>query len=139
MRPLPSGLPSVLCVLAVLWGCSGNQQKSAPAATTQLGQWPDPVGNVDLQLPATATAEFALLDIGLVIFDPGVPADAASHSKEGIFPEIRKAEARYLPYLLRQTLVETQAWGAVRVLPKPDKSSELQLTGKILPACRSRK
>jgi hypothetical protein len=122
----------ILCVLAALCACSGNQQKSLPESTTQLEQWPGPVGEVDLRLPVGATAEFALLDIGLVIFDPGIPENAASHSKEGIFPEIRKAEARYLPYLLRETLVKTQAWGAVRVLPKPDKSSELLVTGKIL-------
>lgn len=123
----------ILCICAALWACSGNQEKSArDPQVALLEQWPGPLGHVDLRRSAGALDDFSLLDIGLVIFDPGVPLDAARHSKEGIFPEIRKAEARYLPYLLRQALVKTEAWGAVRVLPKPDTSSELLLTGKIL-------
>jgi hypothetical protein len=123
----------ILCMCTVLWACSGNQEKSArDPQVALLEQWPGPLGHVDLRQSAGALDNFSLLDIGLVIFDPGVPLDAARHSKEGIFPEIRKAEARYLPYLLRQALVKTEAWGAVRVLPKPDTSSELLLTGKIL-------
>ena len=67
----------LVCVLSTLGACSGNQQKSAPESTAALDQWPNPVGIVDLRLPATETAEVAALDIGLVIFDPGVPRDPA--------------------------------------------------------------
>jgi hypothetical protein len=77
-------------------------------------------------------AESAMLDVGLAIFDPGIPADAASHSKQGIFPEIRKAEAQYMPVLLRRALLAANAWGVVRVLPDEQQSSELLVTGKIL-------
>lgn len=71
------------------------------------------------------------LDVGIVAFDPGIPADASTHSKLGIFPEIRKAEAKYLPVMLRTALVESGAWGVVRVLPEALESSELLVTGAI--------
>ncbi len=88
-----------------------------------------PVGDVALQ--RRATADGTLLDVGVVIFDPGIPADASTHGALGIFPEIRRAEARYLPVLLRQALVESGAWGAVRVLPEATLLPELLVTGAI--------
>jgi hypothetical protein len=45
---------------------------------------------------------------------------------------IRKAEARYFPYLLRQTLAQSQQWGVVRVMPDDYQSAELLIRGKIL-------
>ncbi|MEZ5572384.1 MAG: hypothetical protein R3E64_10215 [Halioglobus sp.] len=92
-----------------------------------------------LLLPCTAPSIAAgvadgenTLDVGLVIFDPGIPADASTHSKLGIFPEIRKAEAKYMPVMLRERLVSSGEWGVVRVLPEPQDSSELLVTGTIV-------
>ena len=90
-----------------------------------------PVGNVTLRVEQS-TAEDAMLDVGLAIFDPGIPADGSTHSKLGIFPEIRKAEAQFMPVLLRQVLLASNAWGVVRVLPDEQNSSELLVTGTIL-------
>jgi hypothetical protein len=89
------------------------------------------VGNVAL-LEARDQSDAALLDVGLAIFDPGIPADQSSHSKLGIFPEIRKAEAQFIPVYLRQVLVASGGWGVVRVLPEAEEASELLVTGKIL-------
>jgi hypothetical protein len=81
---------------------------------------------------AGQSAVEGLLDVGLPIFDPGIPADASTHSKLGIFPEIRKAEAKYMPVMLREALVDSGDWGVVRVLPEATDSSELLVTGSIL-------
>ena len=91
---------------------------------------PLPVGEVVLEQRAGA-AENALLDVGVVIFDAGIPPDPSTHGALGIFPEIRRAEARYLPALLRQTLVDSNAWGAVRVMPETAVLPELLVTGTI--------
>jgi len=79
-----------------------------------------------------ATDGATALDVGVVVFDPGIPADASTHSKLGIFPEIRKAEAKYMPVMLREALVDSGAWGVVRVLPEALDSSELLVTGTLL-------
>lgn len=77
-------------------------------------------------------SESRLLDVGLVVFDPGIPADESTHSRLGIFPEIRRAEAKYLPVMLRQELLTSAHWGVVRVLPEARISSELLVTGTIV-------
>ncbi|MEH6634798.1 MAG: hypothetical protein V7700_04725 [Halioglobus sp.] len=88
-------------------------------------------GGMALHLSQQSTEKVAL-DVGLVIFNPGIPPDASTHSKLGIFPEIRKSEAKFMPVILRQVLINSGAWGVVRVLPEPLEASELLLTGKIL-------
>ncbi|MCZ6830845.1 MAG: hypothetical protein O7F73_14900 [Gammaproteobacteria bacterium] len=79
-----------------------------------------------------AGADTTRLDIGLVVFDAGIPEDPTHNKDLGIFPRIREAEARYLPFALRQTLVDTNQWGPVRVLPDPDPGTELLITGRII-------
>lgn len=71
-----------------------------------------------------------LLDINIAVFDPGYtePVDEDS----GIFPQVRKAEAGYIPYRLRETLQSTGHWGPVRVVPGTETNAELQITGKII-------
>ena len=67
--------------------------------------------------------EAELLDVGIGIFDPGV--DESGKEQEGVFPEVRKAEARFMPYKLMETLQMTGNWGVVRVIP--DRQSEMDL------------
>ncbi|MEP5764267.1 MAG: hypothetical protein ABJ308_06725 [Halieaceae bacterium] len=91
------------------------------------------VGNsVELQISSSGPSADEAMEIGIAVLDPGLAADSASNRKLGIFPEIREAEARYLPYALRRTLVDSNQWGAVRVLPELDPGYEVLLTGRIL-------
>ena len=60
----------------------------------------------------TGLPEEARLDVGLLIFDPGLPPEG-EELPEGLHPGIRSAEAHYLPCLLRQTLQRTRQWGDV--------------------------
>jgi hypothetical protein len=72
------------------------------------------------------------LEISLVVLDPGIERDSSRDRQQGIYPEIREAEASYLPYALRRTLVDSNHWGAVRVLPEPEASAEVLITGRIV-------
>ncbi len=76
--------------------------------------------------------EQVLLDVNVVVFNPGVTEEAEPDEEEAVFPQVRKAEARYVPYVLRNTLEKTNQWGAVRVLPDPDPTAEITVTGTIL-------
>jgi hypothetical protein len=73
----------------------------------------------------------AALNVSIVVFDPGVPADRSLHRDLQIFPRIREIEAMLLPFVLRDTLAETAEWGAVRVVPEPDVGAELHVTGVV--------
>jgi hypothetical protein len=74
----------------------------------------------------------AQLDVGIVVFDPGIPDDVATHSERGIFPSIRQAEARFLPVNLRRTLQDSGEWGSVRVMPESGVLAGLLVQGRIL-------
>ena len=86
----------------------------------------------ELQLLEGEPGAGAALEVGLLLFDDGVESDTEDNRREGIFPEIRAAEAAYFPYALRRTLVDSNHWGAVRVMPGASSSSELLITGTIV-------
>ncbi len=113
-----------LCSLGVALICL------LPAACTT--QTVKKVNSVKVIKAELEVPQEALLDIGLVVFDPGIPDNEEIREKNNIFPQVRRAEARYLPYVLRNTLESTNQWGAVRSLPEPDPAAELLITGEIL-------
>ncbi len=62
-----------------------------------------------------------------MLFDPNLPEG----EDDFIFPEIRKAEARYMPFHLKRTLQDTGFWGGVWVLPEISEAIDLIVTGRI--------
>ena len=76
--------------------------------------------------------EAELLDIGILPFDPRIPEDPAVLEAGLIIPDVRRAEASFIAYHLKDTLEFTGHWGAVRVTPAPSNAVEVQLTGAIL-------
>tara|TARA_B100000446_G_scaffold115926_1_gene108091 strand:+ start:6668 stop:8059 length:1392 start_codon:yes stop_codon:yes gene_type:complete len=68
-----------------------------------------------------------LLDVGIVVFQP-----LASNMQRSQSPLVRKAEARYLPYVLKQTLEQSSRWGVVRVMPDRHGSAELAIEAILL-------
>jgi hypothetical protein len=91
----------------------------------------DPVELIQAQ---TEIPEDQLLDVGIQVFDPGLPQDGEALAKleaEGVFPDLRKSEARYIPFQLMQTLQSTGFWGAVRLVPAAN-VVDVMVTGTIL-------
>jgi len=72
------------------------------------------------------------LDVSIAQFDPGIPADPALYGDLQVFPRVREIESMFLPFVLRETLVESKQWGAVRVVPQPDPAAEVLVTGAIV-------
>lgn len=76
--------------------------------------------------------DFSKLNVAVAVFDPGIPDDISIHRDLDVFPRIRKIEALFLPFVLRDTLAQSGEWGAVRVVPDSDESAELLVTGTIV-------
>lgn len=74
----------------------------------------------------------AELNISIAVFDPGVPDDPLETGRERVLPEVREIEALLLPFMLREALVETNEWGAVRVVPQSEDAAELLVSGEIV-------
>ena len=82
--------------------------------------------------PVQGARDVSALDVSVAVFDPGIPADPSLHRDLDVFPRIRNIEALFLPFILRETLVEMNEWGAIRVVPEPDAAAELLVTGTII-------
>lgn len=74
--------------------------------------------------------EAMLLDIGITEFVAGVPENN-DPDDTGVYAEIRSAEARYIPYHLKNTLQGTGHWGAVRVVPSRSAYTDILIGGEI--------
>jgi len=85
------------------------------------------VATLHLLVPAAE----ASLNVSIAIYDPGIPADASMHRDLQVFPKIREIESLFLPFVLRESLVGSGQWGAVRVIPEADPAAELMISGRI--------
>jgi len=108
-------LTTLLLLCAVLPACVSQTVKSTSVPA--------------IQNPSTQVAERLLLDVDVAIFDPGLEDYEDS---EQVYPEVRKAEASYMPTLLADSMQNSGAWGAVRVVPNAKQIADLTVTGKIL-------
>ncbi len=117
--PAGSSLAKIgLCLLAMtlLSACVNQTVKSTSVPSIQLAQEDIP--------------EELLLDLGIVIFDPGLDVDS---DQEFLYPEVRRAEARYMPYLLLEAIQSSAAWGAVRgVVPNDQQAMDVLVNGTIV-------
>jgi hypothetical protein len=84
----------------------------------------------ELEVASLDIAENMLLDVGIVNFEDGLPEEN-DPDDTGIYPEVREAETRYLPYHLKTTLQGTGYWGAVRVIPSRYVFTDVTLSGVI--------
>ena len=91
-----------------------------------------PVAPVVAQKATAEIPQDELLDVGIHLFDPSIPADEKEQEKQRIFADVRKAESRYMPLMLRDTLEGTGHWGQVRVLPADSSVSDLNIEGRIV-------
>jgi hypothetical protein len=77
--------------------------------------------------------EAQLLDVSVEILDPGLPeGEESALEEQGIFPDVRRSEARFIPVHLKRTLESTGNWGAVRVIPPGVGSSDVIVSGRII-------
>ena len=81
-------------------------------------------------LEPNAIPEELLLDVGIGIFEPGV--DASSKEEPGVYPKIREAEARFMPYQLMNTMQASGSWGTVRIIPQRQSEMDLWVEAEIL-------
>ena len=72
------------------------------------------------------------MDIGIMPLEPGIPEGEEALDNSLIIPDVRRAEARYIAYQLKDTLELTGNWGAVRVIPQFTEAVDILITGKIL-------
>ncbi len=109
-----------LVVGVVLAACASDRPKPPP-------ERPPGVGDIALRFAQTELGRDQRLDVSIAVFG-AAEGDAATANGSAR----RAVEANYVSYQLRETLHATGLWADVRVLPKPDPQSELQIIGTLL-------
>lgn len=71
-------------------------------------------------------------DVSIGVFNPGIPTNATDYGEDGVWPELRRAEALRFAVQLRDIMTETGLYGAVRVTPDLSSSSDLYVKAKII-------
>jgi hypothetical protein len=111
-----------VAVIGTLSGCMVNETKPLPKINAVQAQ---------KQIP-----QDELLDVGIHEFDVNITPEQAKDTdklaKQHIYPDIRKAESRYIPSVLRSTLESSGQWGAVRVIPANLEFIDVSVTGRII-------
>jgi hypothetical protein len=107
-----------LVAVALLGGCMVQEQR--------------PVQRVAAEKATAEVPQDELLDVAVRLFNPNIPASEKEQEDEGIFPDVRKAESRYMAVLVRDTLEGTGEWGQVRVLPPGADGMDVFVDGRIL-------
>lgn len=73
--------------------------------------------------------EEALLDVGIVVFDPGM----GSLEEDAVaFQNVRQSEAVWFATQLKSTLQYSNVWGPVRTMPSANAVMDITITGEIL-------
>ena len=103
---------------------------SAPPPEPEPG--PTPVGTVALANSISGPNTLQALNIGIQVFENLETNEAIERSGAAIFSEIRSTETQFLPVALRSTLLDSNQWGIVRVLPAADPSMDLQIYGTVI-------
>lgn len=71
------------------------------------------------------------LDVNVVEFDPGLPADESKYQQDGLWPELRRAESRKIAVDLANAFSKSQGFSNVSITTNKDFISDLVITGKI--------
>ena len=124
-----SAISAVILAAAVvvLAGCAGMGPMIGGTTTgPAVGPGIDP--------PASDAADPYLgvrLDVIVPVFDPGLPDDPDDYEKEGVWPELRRAEANRFAVALKKALQATRTFGDVRVSPDARAAGDLYVIGAI--------
>jgi len=117
-------LSFLVLIVAGLAGCSSSEVRLPHS--------------VPLVAPQVNYVEDHLLDVGVVLFDSGVPAGEIDRDlleellRDGTFVQIRRAEAVMLAVKLHDALENSGHWGTVWVTPRESNASDLNVTAQIL-------
>ena len=83
----------------------------------------------EIESETTQLQESKLLDVGILLFEEGEVTEK-QQEKEGVHEDIRKAEARYMAFHLKETLQRSNGWGAIRVLPTKSHIADVIVQGE---------
>ena len=121
-----------ICSVLLLSGCVTNEKSFGNKNFTESIIGPALSSFFDPKRIARVDPNKTKLEVIVPIFDPGLSKKAEEYKEEGVWPELRRAEANRFAYKLKTALEDTNAFGAVRVTPDKSATGDLYVLGKIV-------
>ena len=116
----------LLILMHVLTGCA-----TTSGSGTNVAVGPKASSSYDESLSKKAYSG-PKMDVVIPVFSAGLSKKEADYEKEGVWPELRRAEANRFAYKLKKALDDTGRFGAVRVTPDATASGDVYVIGKIV-------
>ncbi len=115
-------------VLVLLWcaGCTTQPDPETVIATAQDNQSMETPWEGQLLVIADSSSS-PVLDVGVVLFDPGVDAEDDSPAAT-----VRRLESKLLAGQLRDALAESNQWGVVRMVPTASALAPVNIRSQII-------
>lgn len=118
-----------VCVFVFALVLAGCASTSGDNGIRKVG--PKPSSSFEKKLSDEIVSALPKLDVIIPIFDPGLSDSEENYEEDGVWPELRRAEANRFAYQLKRALDDSGAFGAVRVTPDQTASGDLYVLGKI--------
>ena len=137
MKLMRHNVIAVIFCSIFLTGCVINSEsgsESSVSAGPQLSSFFDKLSSAKRDAQPVNNPSKPKLDIIIPVFHPGLTkkeGDVEDEQEEGIWPELRRAEAIRFAYKLKNALEDTNAFGAVRVTPDKTATGDLYIIGRI--------
>ena len=72
------------------------------------------------------------LDVNVIEFNPGISGNPADYEKNGIWPELRRAESRKFAVDLKTSLKKSKSFTGIYITPDERYLSDVSISGKII-------
>ena len=113
----------ILFTLLVTYGCQTTSSTSTLNSTNRIQ---------DNTIALSAATLNQLLDINIIEFDPGITGNPSDYEKNGIWPELRRAESRKFAIDLKTSLKKTKSFSGIYVTPDQRYLADVSVSGKII-------
>ncbi len=121
----------------MLTGCNSINRGNASDAPLLVGPSPIEQTRSGLRDSKLRNAEL-FLDVAIPVFDPGLPVDSFGDldgdelEEEGIWPQLRRTEAKLFAADMKKALDARKVFGSVSVVPDASTPSDLFVLGEII-------
>ena len=121
---------TTVAVLGLMGGCVTTGGHSNSKHSYSVGPKADQE-NTAIQQNRSLKNERVNLSILVLPLDPNLPEDTDDYAKDGIWPELRRAEGNRFAVKLRDALNETHSFKSARVVPDKNATGNLYVSGEI--------
>ncbi len=129
---------AIFSAVVILAGCNSTSRSSIGRQPILVGPSPmEEIANNNNNAPSELVNANIFLDVAIPAFAPGLPVDEFGEidgdelEEEGIWPQLRRTEAKLFAAEMKMALDSKKVFGSVSVVPDASTPSDLFVLGEI--------